>query len=129
MILGPEIFDKAPPYFIGIALIIWAISFILKSRNEALKERAAALETQVERSQAEHSKLRDDTDAEIAGLRDEIKGLRADLIRTQAEHSDSIQRLQDEYTEDIRKLQDQLLTYQRHSFRLEGILVEHGIEF
>lgn len=129
MILGPEVFDKAPPYFIGIALIIWAISFILKSRNEALKERAAALEAQVERSQAEHSKLRTETDAEIARLTEEVKGLRADMIRVQAENSDSIQRLQDEYTEDIRRLQNQLLTHQRHSFRLEGILVEHGIEF
>ena len=118
MSMGTEIFTQAPPYFIGFALVIFAFAHFTRQRNEALKDRAEALEAQRKKDKDRLDEVELETGEKIEKLNIQIDALEGKI--------DEMKRM---YDSEIKRLQEMLLDSQREGFRLKGILADNGIRF
>ena len=116
--MGTEIFTQAPPYFIGFALVIFAFAHFTRQRNEALKDRAEALEAQRKKDKDRLDEVELETGEKIEKLNIQIDALEGKI--------DEMKRM---YDSEIKRLQEMLLDSQREGFRLKGILADNGIRF
>lgn len=118
MSLGTEVFTQAPPWFIGFALVIFALAYFTRQRNEALKERAKSLEEQRKADKQRFEQSESETNDRIEKLNKQVDDLEAKI--------DEMKKM---YDSEIKRLQELLLDSQREGFRLKGILTDNGINY
>lgn len=124
--IGGSLPGLAPTSALGIALAL--LGYIVREWRigrqadvEHYKTRARDAEIERERVYAEHLRDQQATNARIAALEQEVRGLRAD-------HDSYIQGLSDRHREDVRKLNRRLDTELRVQYRLREHMAKHGLD-